>query len=463
MLKFVNTDASNPAGKRKQSQRACESCRKRKKRCPHNESGSTETAGQEDSNANSSLLQICSPGIVPNTTPSDNQSSPSWNGPHHNPAGWVAGPQTVGEHALSMPQASPSTRESHSTREEPERRGSELLNSRFIGDLNPEGVFLAATSPETTQGDTSSDGIGVWLAKALTKKSFQTSSGTALPPSSLFHGSTSVLTKALVPALKEESLSILPPRPSVTALSNLYFAKMHPIIPLIDENRFQNLHPTDPRRVLIQQGICLAASRLFISKQYLVLPGSDTPLSYREFGSRLLAAMRIGIEMGLVVDKIVLIQALALMSHFVDGPDVGDLAAQLLGRAMQHVFSLGLHIEGHHQRDADQNGITLFCSVWALDRMNAAFHGRPVTMHERDVARDLQSCFRSQQPCFYLLLEVTLLLDRVISLYRPIHTSGSIPVEIEFPSFEELVMKRGHSNIATPFLGMFFQEPPSCM
>lgn len=33
--------------------------------------------------------------------------------------------------------------------------------SRFIGDLNPEGIFLAATSPDATRG-MSKDSIGVW-------------------------------------------------------------------------------------------------------------------------------------------------------------------------------------------------------------------------------------------------------------------------------------------------------------
>jgi hypothetical protein len=33
--------------------------------------------------------------------------------------------------------------------------------SRFIGDLNPEGIFLAATSPDATRG-VSNDSIGVW-------------------------------------------------------------------------------------------------------------------------------------------------------------------------------------------------------------------------------------------------------------------------------------------------------------
>jgi len=32
--------------------------------------------------------------------------------------------------------------------------------------------------------------------------------------------------------------------------------------------------------------------------------------------------------------------------------------------------------------------LRVFCCVWALDKLNAAFHGRPVLVHERDSARE---------------------------------------------------------------------------
>lgn len=35
-------------------------------------------------------------------------------------------------------------------------------NPRFIGDLNPEALFLAATSPDATRGVSLDDSIGVW-------------------------------------------------------------------------------------------------------------------------------------------------------------------------------------------------------------------------------------------------------------------------------------------------------------
>ena len=458
MFKFVNNDPSNPTGKRKQSQRACQNCRKRKKRCYHNDAGSnarqkTSNVGQETSNIDSSLLPPFSPATAPGTIPNDHQSTPNTNGLHQSPAVWVSGPPTTSELAASTPRPSPLTREENPLNGEPERDGSASLNSQFIGDLNPEGIFLTAMSPNAIRSAVD-DGVGVWLAKALTSKGLQPASELPISSqSSLFYGSASLLPKVLVPVLEEETLSTLPPPPSIMALSNMYFEILHPIIPLIDQNRFENLPTTDPRRILLQQGICLAASKSFISNQHLILPGSDSPLTYREFGNRLSAAMRLILELGLVTDKIIRIQAFGLMSHFTNGPDNGDVASQLLSRAMQHTVSLGLHQQGHYERDADQYGITLFCSLWALDRMNAAFGGRPVMMHDRDIGWDLERCFESQQPCFRLILEVTLLLDKVIRLYTPSYSQENSELKFEFPSFEELVTKCTVSHISTQFLG----------
>lgn len=439
MFKFVNNDANNPTGKRKQSQRACETCRKRKKRCHHNDPEATENATQVIGNASFSQILSSSPTDDVHETLTDHHSMPEVKGLPHSPSTWIGGPQTA-----TTDRVEPNLNRAYGP-----DTASPSLNSRFVGDLNPEGIFLAAASPDTTRDVSSTEGVGVWLAKALNDKELQPAS--ELP--GLFNGSGSVLPKVLIPILQEEVLSTMPPPPHASALSTLYFEKMHPILPVIDQNLLQTLPTEDPRRVLLLQGVCLAASKSFTLNQHLILHGSSSILTSREFGSRILAAMRLIIEMGLVTDKIVLIQALAIMSHFADGPENGNVASQHLSRAIQHAFSLGLHVQGHRQRDADQNIITLFCSLWALDRMNAAFHGRPVTIHDRDVGRNLEQCSETQQPVFRLLLEITSLLDKVIGLYRPSNSLEDLSLKFEFPSFEELVMRCAQSHVATSLLG----------
>jgi Fungal specific transcription factor domain len=256
--------------------------------------------------------------------------------------------------------------------------------------------------------------------------------------------------------LEQECKSTIPPPEKVEALSKIYFEKVHPIFPVIDQEAYQNLNHADPGYILLQQGICLAASKNFAARQHLIMGGSSHPLSCREFGEALSGAMRISVEMGLVSNKIVMIQGLALMSQFSDNPDGEDLSSQLCSRAIHHVQSLGLHINGHQE---DHRVNTLLCCIWAIDRMNAAFNGRPVLMHERDLRKDLEQCFEQQEPCFRLFLQVIELLDKVIELYRPLPASGDQPrLNWEFPAFEDVVLRRGGSTVGTSALGNLEQS-----
>jgi hypothetical protein len=61
----------------------------------------------------------------------------------------------------------------------------------------------------------------------------------------------------------------------------------------------------------------------------------------------------------------------------------------------------------------------LFLCAWTIDRLNAAFHGRPVLMHERDFDLGMKQCIARYKPAFQVMLRVVDLLDKVISLYRP--------------------------------------------
>lgn len=167
--------------------------------------------------------------------------------------------------------------------------------------------------------------------------------------------------------------------------------------------------------------------------------------------------MRISIEMGLVSNKIIIIQALALMSQFSDNPVGEDISSQLCGRAVQHVQSLGLHVKGQQEEHRDRCSTTLLCCIWAIDRMNAAFNGCPVLMHERDSRKDLEQCFEQQDPCFRVFLKVIELLDKVIDLYRPLPTSGDQPgLNWDFPAFEDVVISCSGSQVSTSALGERF-------
>lgn len=99
-----------------------------------------------------------------------------------------------------------------------------------------------------------------------------------------------------------------------------------------------------------------------------------------------------------------------------------------------------------------------------MDRLTAAFHGRPILMHERDIGRDMVGCFERQGSCFRLLLENVGILDRVIRFYRPVGISGGQGEkgdegDGEIPGFEALVERAGAFGVETRLLGEFGLHP----
>lgn len=325
MYKFVNANQSGNTPKRQQTQKACSPCRKRKKRCHHHEPDHDEHQHSPTTARGESMTieQI----LTPSTNPAEgnDQSSPVSNAVHQSSSSRVP----VNEHSSTSQPTKPATPNTTQLLSNIAHVRNESLGARFIGDLNPESIFLAASSPDATRGSSMEDSVGVWLRSTINKRLLQTGSHhlPAPTPTSLFFGSSSLIQDALVPLLQQECLSMLPPPEHLEALSKLYFERLHPIFPVIDLEEFQVAQATNCS-VLLKQAICLAASKNFAAKAHLYLPESTDLLSPMDFGDKIARSMRISIEMGLVTDKVVLIQGLALMSQFFDSSDRGDLSSQ---------------------------------------------------------------------------------------------------------------------------------------
>ena len=147
------------------------------------------------------------------------------------------------------------------------------------------------------------------------------------------------------------------------------------------------------------------------------------------------------------------------MSFFSEGPEGRELSIPHCGKAVQYVLSLDLHLQGRHRDQADEHAVSLFCCIWALERLNAAFHGRPVLMHQRDLRRNLEDYIDHQQPCFQLFLRVIFLLDKVIDIYRP----GLDPKEMEwrgdFPPVRRYTGALRSFQVPTSLLDESDQQP----
>lgn len=327
-------------------------------------------------------------------------------------------------------------------------RNKDISLGRFIGDLSPEGILMAAASPEATTSSSAGDNIGIWITDSQTGGATRLNPTPLLRPprSNAFYFSDPVIQKLLLPHLEDQCLACLPNDYDYKSLSTLYFAKVHPLFPIIDEKAL-DVSASDSSVVILRQAICLAASMHDEASDHLKFSSDSSALAQADFALKLTTAIRTTIDLVLITDKTVLIQIFALLSLFTPSTDGGDLASQFLSRAVCHVHSMGLHVAGHARIEDSIYSERLYACVWALDRINAALHGRPVLMHERDTTRKLDSLIDKQEPCFQLLLRILVLFEDVIEIYRPANNMTLSSYDREFPDFEQLVVRSGASRI----------------
>ncbi|KAL7799222.1 putative fungal-specific transcription factor [Trichoderma ceciliae] len=415
-VKFV---ASDPARgglpvKRRQVQQACDSCRRKKRKCNHAEDAIADDFSLDDHKG------------LPETSPS--QSSPGTSRSSLTPS--VRARTLAGED--SVPAA---VRTCLNSDLSPIARrvlpvafnhGHMLANtaapqltpdvsvrpqsSRFVGDLNPEGMFMEAAVPNVTRASSQKGDVGIWFPAATTGQPSQFI--TSRPPP--------VMDSFMLPFVREHCLSCMPPEEDYARLKAVFLQKVHPIFPVIPEAALNG--PTDnPANIVLRQLACLAAGSDADMTPYLRLKNKGpTPLRPAEYSTALSSAARAILETSIIPDRVIHIQALTMLSLYTQPTcaEESDLPAQLGGRAIHHIQTLGLHLlryDGPNSGDLEN----LFCAVWALDKINAAMYGRPCLIHERDIGADLDACIKKRPPAFRLLLSVAQWLDKVVELYRP--------------------------------------------
>jgi len=447
MLKFVHSNPSN-SSKRKSALRACQHCRERKKRCTHAENATTPLQPQ------SSATAIAEENVSSSRESIDESVDPT--------------ELDIPEVSFSVPifvqDVAPAQRQdpgSSSTPNDPYSHDNGYTNpghnantsiknssSRFVGDLNPESVFHTYTANDEGYRATLSDSnVGIWLEEKF--ESIGSSSR------SLFHYSSPAIQRILIPLLEEECLLLIPPKEDLEALSSIYFEKIHPLFPVIDETTYRSLQSHDVKNIVLQQALCMIASLDPSSKNHLSLPG-NTNLSHREFGKRLFISIRTSVEIGLIADKLILIQLYSLLSFFMEDAEGRDLGSQHCVKAIDFAFSIGLHVQGPRNTALEKYKVRLLCCIWILDRIHAALHGRPVTIHDRDMRPDFVECWQEQDNALHAFLEITLLLDKVIDLYRPRADQAKLVWEGRYPSFEELLVKATALSVRVSLMGKNF-------
>lgn len=355
------------------------------------------------------------------------------------------GAVNYGERGPSLPRETPSNQQSPND-------SVKLQSSIFVGDLNPEGMFREATGAVSTRETAQKGDVGIWLSTAGPGSSSTQPSQfiTSRPPA--------IMDRFLLPFVREHCLTCCPPDDQFEKLKAIFLQKIHPIFPIVPLPALDGSR-SDPTTIVLRQLVSLAAGTDADASQYLRLQnrGSDL-LSPQDFSQSLSSAVRAILETSIIPDRVLHIRALTLLSLYTQPTcaEESDLPAQLGGRAIQHVQTLGLHLLRYDAPNSDDLE-TLFCAVWALDRINGAVYGRPHLLHERDIGANLEECFKKCSPCFRLLLLVCQWLDQVMELYRPGPSAEASSMNkiayIDLPVLEAMIVDADALKVPSSLIG----------
>ena len=313
-------------------------------------------------------------------------------------------------------------------------------------------MFLEATTSSAISRASSQKGdVGIWLSSGNFGDTGQSSQFiTSRPPA--------VMDRFLLPFVKEHCLCRLPPESDFHRLKMVYIQKVHPIFPIIPVADLDN-NSSHPCNVVLRQLVCLAAAADPEMAPHLRLAGrGGDVLAPQDFSHDISSAVRAILETSLITDRVLHIQALVMLSLYTQPtcPEEADLPAQLGGRAIHHIQTLGLHLLRYDAPNCDDLE-NLFCCVWALDRINAAVYGRPCLIHERDIGADIATCIKKRPPGCRLFLSVVQWLDSVIELYRPgpsEEASGSEKIAyIDLPVLEAMIVDADALKVPSPIIG----------
>ncbi|KAJ5924299.1 hypothetical protein N7466_008486 [Penicillium verhagenii] len=406
LFTFIANDPVGLPQNRKGTHRACGQCRKRKRRCTH---GPKVTRHPEIQPRDTRTSDTVSPPRVHEETPA---TSP----------GHATGAVQLGA--------------------QPRAPGPRIDGeSWFVGEMDPASAFWTAAESSIPSPLRRHD-VGIWLPPGKTCSELA-----AKKPTSGVPCLNPLISTAFMPCLQEKC-SILPAFGDIEGLLRIYLENIHPIFPILDYDAYRTMSDTSPDKILLSQGICLAASLDRKATQYLNIPRANTPRC--DFSRSLSDAINTSIAVGLVRDKVVLIQALSLTSLFTQFSGDRQESAELLYRAICHAHTVGLHHPSDPVTPHEHIYTRMFCCLYALDMLNAACLGRPVQLHRRDFGRDLMSSIASQEACFQLFLRTIVLMERVIQIYRP----AEIGIwNGPFPSFEDLLQEVGISDTPVHLIG----------
>lgn len=340
---------------------------------------------------------------------------------------------------------------------------SDDAHIRFVADLCPESAFIINANRRAETRDISRHGVGLWLGQKpedVREEAVPVDDPAPHVPAQVLDGlvGQAMLLSALRPALRRECLATIPPEYELQLLSDLFYAKIDPIFPLLREEPWEKHDAMET--VALKQCICLVASLDPAMRPSLSLPHTEGVLSQIEFRARIAAAVKQSLDLGFIIDKVVRLQVCTLMSMYVGKQGFGELSTDYCAQAVLHEQTLGFHVGWPDGKAGGERSRRIFWCVWVLDRLNAATNGRPTLIHRRDMDREVMNSIDDQLAPFKLLIRIAQFLDNTISLYRPYATVQD-PAENAYHTFEDLVEATGAQDLSNGLLGTAWL-PLSC-
>jgi hypothetical protein len=300
-----------------------------------------------------------------------------------------------------------------------------VAKRRFVSDLKPEATFVPRHRPCREINAPQNENIGVWVDKREWDALVRQRNDQAAPKSVNESHNT-----------RDE-----PRAAAVGPLIDIYFLKLHPILPLLDEAEFRHEYANGAVPEPLTHAMCLVAAKDSDAESHLQLAGSTSPIPAREFCSRLYATITTAVRHPVKYEKIALIRILALISLHGEGPDGAEEASLCITQALHYTQTMGWHLGQHPGLGSEDNVMPkrMFWCLWSLDRMNSCIHGRPIMMSDIDIAIEPFEPGESGFPAFEVWLYLCRLLNQIISYYRPGTPSTVTGWEDGFPSFEDAV------------------------
>ncbi|KAI1385002.1 uncharacterized protein F4822DRAFT_380028 [Hypoxylon trugodes] len=399
-IRFLGDHGNGNGAKRSQVRRACDACRKGKRKCRHVPEG-TSVQSEEDMVNETMIAEV----LLDDRNPPEPETYqlpdlPNFKG-------------TYGENQQSSLVSSPRP----------------VLP--FTGPSSARSLLLSAYVAPNTVGPSPVEMDGAYNLphSRLLRPSFQDMRAPASERRpGVRPGYLPMVVRAVLPYLEIECLQVLPPQPDLDALIQIFKEEVHPILPIVDFSTRALTEPANrenPASIVLRQAICLAACKNDSARQHLHLPDCEeapTP-SYtpRLFADRLFGVLKIAQDIGLVDDRLELIQVLALMTFHSYGIDGDDEVARLCGQSVHYAFSVGLHYPSRPEDPIPEiRRVELLCSLFALDKIVAVITGRPAMIRSNEICLPAHNddVLKSISPGLALLYRLCQMLDRVLDLYR---------------------------------------------